>query len=76
MTERLQTGVVGRVRLVGGPSDLPDDDRFRLTSVDAYKVKVEHRGGYEHFERTDERYPHPDSEVIVYRWVTRTRIAE
>jgi hypothetical protein len=76
MTERLQTGVLAPVWLVDGPSDLSDDERSRLTSVGAHKVKVQHRGGYEHFERTDERYPNPDSEVVIYRWVARTRIAE
>jgi hypothetical protein len=64
------------VRLEGGPSDLPEELRARLTSDEEYKVKVCHRGGYEHFERTDERHALPDGEAVVYRWTTRTRIAE
>jgi hypothetical protein len=64
------------VRLEGGPADLPEELRARLTSDDEYKVKIRHGGGYEHFERTDERRALPDGEAVIYRWTARTRIAE
>jgi hypothetical protein len=36
-------------------------------------VKVEHYGGHEHFERDDRT---AGQNPVVYRWTTRTRIAE
>ncbi|TCK22286.1 DUF5988 family protein [Pseudonocardia endophytica] len=36
------------------------------------RLKIPHRGGYEHFERHDDAAQGP----VVYRWVTRTTIAE
>ncbi|MEH1125577.1 DUF5988 family protein [Micromonospora sp. CPCC 206061] len=69
----LDGGLMAPARLEGGPNDFPDELRaHRGSDTDEYKIKVEHRGGYEHFERTDER----DAEAVVYRWTTRTRIAE
>jgi hypothetical protein len=63
MSERAEVDVV----LEGGPSDLPDGERRRRIPAGDLKVKVRHRGGHEHFERTDDG---------VYRWTTRTKIAE
>jgi hypothetical protein len=59
--------------LVGGPTDLPVSARTVRVDPAEPTVKIVHRGGYEHFER--------DSEVggdaaVVFRWTTRTRIAE
>lgn len=70
----LDSGFMAPARLEGGPSDFPDELRAHCgaSTDDDYKIKVEHRGGYEHFERTDER----EAEAVVYRWTTRTRIAE
>jgi hypothetical protein len=63
--------------LVGGPGDFPDAARFRYANPADEKVKIPHRSGYEHFERTTEHY-HLDDECqgLVFRWTTRTRIAE
>lgn len=63
------------VILTGGPSDLPPAARSLRVHREAHKVKIVHRGGYEHFERD----PAPESSGTgprVYRWTTRTRIAE
>jgi len=56
--------------LEGGPRDLPEADRRQRVTASQVKVKIPYLDGYEHFERAD------DSAAIVYRWVTRTRIAE
>lgn len=61
--------------LVGGPSDLPATVRSQRLPPDGQKVKVHHRGGYEHFEReTAAVAGSPDP--VVFRWTTRTRVAE
>jgi len=60
--------------LEGGPVDLPAKLR-KLRAVSAgEKIKVEHHGGYEHFERDEE--PDGDAGPVVFRWIARTRIAE
>ncbi|MFG2052912.1 DUF5988 family protein [Micromonospora sp. NPDC048930] len=60
--------------LVGGPSDLPATVRTQRLPRDGQKVKIHHRGGYEHFEREGAAAPSPDP--VVFRWTTRTRVAE
>ena len=59
--------------LVGGPADLPLTERIRRVAQLDEKIKIEHRGGYEHFVRTGITY---GDGRMVYEWVTRTRIAE
>ncbi|SBT43446.1 DUF5988 family protein [Micromonospora narathiwatensis] len=61
--------------LVGGPNDLPVTARTQRLPRDGQKVKIHHRGGYEHFERdggSSATSPSP----VVFRWTTRTRVAE
>ncbi|MFI7578750.1 DUF5988 family protein [Micromonospora sp. NPDC049497] len=61
--------------LVGGPNDLPATVRTQRLPQDGQKIKIHHRGGYEHFEREiDDPAPSPDP--VVFRWTTRTRVAE
>jgi hypothetical protein len=60
--------------LVGGPSDIEEQDRRRRVTRDSSKVKLARLGGYEHFER-DARAG-TERRVLVFRWVYRTRIAE
>jgi Family of unknown function (DUF5988) len=43
-----------RSTLEGGPADLPERLRRPLIAADAEKLKVMHRGGYEHFTRDPE----------------------
>lgn len=61
--------------LVGGPSDLPTTERSRRLPRDGQKVKIHHRGGYEHFER-EVNTEGPRSAPVVFRWTVRTRVAE
>lgn len=62
------------VVLEGGPSDLPPVSRKRTVSAGTKKIKLQHRNGYEHFERCT-----PDDcqgPLVVFRWSMRTAIAE
>jgi hypothetical protein len=79
MEEAAQRGGIDQsvihVVLKGGPDDLPINLRTRHEPVHDEKLKIPHRGGYEHFERcppntTESMAP------IVYYWTTRTHIAE
>jgi len=60
--------------LEGGPQDLPQEQRRRRTPLGADKIKVLHCGGYEHYERVGPSATEPAA--VVYRWTTRTRVAE
>jgi hypothetical protein len=65
-----------RAVLEGGPKGIPEASRLQAVNSVDDKIKIMHRGGYEHFERTDlldESGPFPQ---IVFRWTTRTEIAE
>ena len=62
------------VVLEGGPANLPAELRSHRVSPVAYKIKVRHYGGYEHFER-DSVGVNADGPVV-FRWTRRTRIAE
>jgi hypothetical protein len=63
----LTSEAVLRVILEGGPADLPREHLRSWIDTDE-RIKVPFRGGYEHFQRTDVSH--------VYRWVTRTKVAE
>ncbi|NUR61490.1 MAG: hypothetical protein HOV87_22935 [Catenulispora sp.] len=60
--------------LEGGPTDLPPTVRRLRVPADDQKVKIAHRGGYEHFER--DTPPLPGDTAVVFYWTTRTKIAE
>lgn len=65
--------------LEGGPTDLPAAARTGRVPAGDRKVKVVHRGGYEHFERMDGDPvpgPAPEAGPVVFRWKTRTKMAE
>ncbi len=70
--------------LVGGPSDIEPSRRIvRGVTHDEVKIKIPHRGGYEHFIRDTTQYsadPPPSDSVataaVIYHWSTRTEIAE
>jgi hypothetical protein len=71
-----QSGYVNAL-LEGGPADIPAAERQRRVSAGDGKVKLLHRGGYEHFECTGELSDgQEDQPQSIYRWVTRTCIAE
>jgi hypothetical protein len=61
------------VHLEGGPKDFPEHLRAGRAPAGEHKVKIEHCGGYEHFERAGRVAP---GEPVVFRWTARTRIAE
>jgi hypothetical protein len=62
--------------LEGGPDGLAlTHRRCRVVEADD-KIKVPYLGGYEHFERTSEYTDHEGAPRRVYRWTTRTKIAE
>jgi Family of unknown function (DUF5988) len=70
--------------LVGGPSDLDASRRIiHGVNVGEVKIKVLHRGGYEHFVRDAIQHPADaspsDSGATVaatYHWSARTEVAE
>ncbi|MEU1753550.1 DUF5988 family protein [Micromonospora matsumotoense] len=63
------------VVLEGGPGHLPLEWRSRQLAASDQKVKIEHHGGYEHFERDGVAMP-DDPQPVVFRWTGRTRVAE
>ncbi|MFI0481374.1 DUF5988 family protein [Actinomadura sp. 9N215] len=60
------------VVLEGNP-DLPDVFRAGRSALAERRLKIAHRGGYEHFELVGEP---GDRAPAVFRWTMRTRIAE
>lgn len=58
------------VLLLGGPGDIPGTMRLGRAAIVDGKVKIAHRGGYEHFELVGDSLP------VVFRWTMRTKIAE
>ncbi len=76
LTEERPISVTELAWLEGGPKDFPNELRLRVTGKNDDRIKVQHRGGYEHFERTDERRALIEGEAVVFRWTTRTLIAE
>ena len=62
--------------LEGGPLDLPPAARKRRIEGSARKVKVPHRGGYEHFELVEESRQGSAGAVWRFRWTRRTKFAE
>ncbi|MFC4069036.1 DUF5988 family protein [Actinoplanes subglobosus] len=60
--------------LAGGPDSLPAELRRCAAPESDDRIKVEHWGGYEHFQRRSVQ--NPDDGFVIFDWVTRTRIAE
>ncbi|MFC4053587.1 MULTISPECIES: DUF5988 family protein [Actinomadura] len=61
--------------LVGGPADIPESTRRCRADAGARTIKLAHRGGYEHFELVDAADAAADGPAV-FRWTTRTKIAE
>lgn len=61
--------------LRGGPHDLPETLRTHRAPAEDLKIKVLHRGGYEHFERVDGTVPDGPAQVV-FEWTMRTKVAE
>ncbi|GGM75243.1 hypothetical protein GCM10012275_52410 [Longimycelium tulufanense] len=62
------------VILEGGPRDLPK--RVVPGPILDGRLKIQFRGGYEHFEATDHRRETPFGVLTVYEWTLRTEMAE
>jgi len=72
--------------LVGGPSDIPPSRRtIHGVPLDDVKIKVPHRGGYEHFVRDVSQHSEDASTLpsssdstatVIYHWSARTEVAE
>jgi hypothetical protein len=62
--------------LEGGPLDFPEAARKCLARLDDATIKIQHMGGHEHFQRVGAGAPADHAGPVVYRWTTRTRIAE
>ncbi|MER6832131.1 DUF5988 family protein [Streptosporangium sp. NPDC000563] len=63
------------VVLEGGPADISRTFRVDDATAAYGKIKIPRHNGYEHFERQTESVS-DDSGAAVFRWTTRTRIAE
>lgn len=63
------------VVLEGGSADLPPELRSIKVAAADETVKIQHRGGYEHFERLAGAEC-GNGDPVVFRWTMRTRIAE
>jgi hypothetical protein len=69
-----ETGDTIEAALEGGPATLSAARRRVRIAHDVEVMKVPHYGGYEHFERTETRLP--GDGPVVFRWSSRTNIAE
>jgi hypothetical protein len=71
------------VSLQGGPDAIPRTVQVERSRLADGKLKIEHLGGYEHFERTVAGYD-PDGALRgtdttlpeIFQWTLRTKIAE
>lgn len=62
--------------LEGGPDTIPTASRIREVSPLDEKVKLPHYGGYEHFERIRSLVEDTSCLQVIFRWTTRTEMAE
>jgi hypothetical protein len=60
--------------LEGGPESLPEALRNQVVGPLTHKIKVPYYGGHEHFERLSAF--EDDTAQIIFRWTTRTELAE
>lgn len=65
-----------RAVLEGGPASIPEAWRTQTVGPHDEKIKIPHRGGYEHFVRSGELRDSSPPKGIVFRWAIRTEIAE
>lgn len=62
--------------LEGGPASIPEALRSQAIDPLQEKIKLQHYGGYEHFERIDWTDARTADGHVVFRWTKRTEIAE
>lgn len=61
------------VSFEGGPIDMTCHRLMQRVDVEQDRIKIPHRNGYEHFERTSDR---TGEAQLSFRWKMRTMIAE
>jgi hypothetical protein len=71
----VEEGLVDAI-LLGGPVDIAEAVRRRRVAVTDERIKICHRGGYEHFERDNADGAPGGQRPVVYHWTMHTRIAE
>jgi hypothetical protein len=62
--------------LEGGPATIPNASRTQEVGSFEEKVKLPHYGGYEHFERAGSLVEDTSCRQVIFRWTTRTEMAE
>ena len=62
--------------LEGGPATIPNASRRQAIGSAQEKVKLPHHGGYEHFERIRSLVEDTSCREVIFRWTTRTEMAE
>jgi Family of unknown function (DUF5988) len=62
--------------LEGGPASIPEALRSLTVNPAEDNVKIPFYGGYEHFVRADMAAADAVRGHVVFRWTTRTEIAE
>jgi hypothetical protein len=72
----LLSGEPVRIVLEGGPSDIPETTWVQKVLPDHHKIKIAHRGGYEHFELASKSSGPDEPTLVIFRWTMRTKIAE
>jgi hypothetical protein len=65
-----------RVLLSDAPVYFPDEERLQFATSLTEKIKHRFGAGYEHFVHRGEFTTIDGEEVAVFRWTTRTAIAE
>lgn len=65
-----------KVLLSDGPSSLPEEERVQFATSLTEKIKHRFGAGYEHFVHQGEFITLDGEQVAVFRWTTRTAIAE
>lgn len=65
-----------RITLSGGPAELAASDRSVPAGELDRTLKIRFRAGYEHFVHDGEFQSVDGSDVAVFRWTYRTKIAE
>ncbi|GGM65443.1 hypothetical protein GCM10012275_39980 [Longimycelium tulufanense] len=60
--------------LEGGPEDLPE--RIVPITPPGVELKIQFKGGYEHFKVTPRHEDTSEGRLPVYEWFERTEVAE
>jgi hypothetical protein len=75
-TRETSQGSYVQAVLEGGPPSIPQSLRMQTVTPLDEKIKIPHYGGYEHFERIGGLDEMSMAQQVIFRWTTRTEIAE